>query len=232
MYRSWRRQMQHRLQEGSGVQTTARGPVEFCELGYGAPVIVLHGVMGGYDQGLAVAEAIAMPGLRFIALSRPGYLRTPLEAGRSYEQQGDMVAAFLESIGLTSALVIGVSGGGPAAIQFACRHREKCAGLILLSAVTRRLPTPEGTHRMAFRLAGVAGWLFEGPVRRHPAFFTRGLLLPAETEMLDDDVKRAALLRFLSTALPFSFRQAGLLNDSGEMRSLAQSVAQGIDCRP
>src|SRR5690242_1708538 len=107
MYRSWRRQMQHRLQEGSGVQATARGPVEFCEMGSGAAVIVLHGVMGGYDQGLAVAEAIAMLGLRFIALSRPGYLRTPLEAGRSYEQQGDMVAAFLESIGLTSAVVIG-----------------------------------------------------------------------------------------------------------------------------
>jgi pimeloyl-ACP methyl ester carboxylesterase len=228
MYGTWRRQLRHRLQEGSSVQKTARGPVEYCAIGKGAPVVVLHGVMGGYDQGLAVAESIALP-VRFLALSRPGYLRTPLDAGRSYEQQADIVAAFLESIGLTSAVVIGVSGGGPAAIQFAYKHRDKCSGLILLSAVTKRLPTPEASHSMLFRVADFAGWLMQGPIHRHPARYTGRLLLPAEAAMLSDAAKRAAFLRFLDTSVPFSFRQAGLLNDSEQMRSISELLPQGID---
>jgi pimeloyl-ACP methyl ester carboxylesterase len=140
------------------------------------------------------------------------------------------VASFLESIGIASAIVIGVSGGGPAAIQFAYRHRDKCAGLILLSAVTKRLPTPEASHSILLRLADLAGWLMQGPIRRNPALFTGRLLLPSEIEMLNDDAKRASFLRFLSTSVPFSVRQAGLLNDSAQMRSIPEPVAQGIDC--
>ena len=230
MYRAWRRQLLHRLEEASDVQKTSRGLVEYCAIGDGAPVVVLHGVMGGYDQGLATAEAISLPGLRFIAISRPGYLRTPLEIGRSYEQQGDIVAAFLESMRIASAIVIGVSGGGPAAIQFAYRHRDKCAGLILLSAVTKRLPTPEASHSILLRLADLAGWLMQGPIGRNPALFTGRLLLHSETEMLNDEAKRASFLRFLNTSVPFSVRQAGLLNDSAQMRSIPESVPVGIDC--
>jgi pimeloyl-ACP methyl ester carboxylesterase len=229
MYRTWRRQVISRLQQGSSVQTTSRGPVEYCEIGKGAPVVVLHGVMGGYDQGLAIAESIALPDVRFLALSRPGYLRTPLDTGRSYEQQADIVAAFLESIGLTSAVVIGVSGGGPAAIQFAYKYRDKCSGLILLSAVTKRRPTPDASHFPLFRLADLAGWLMQGAIHRHPARYTGRLLLPAEAAMLSDAAKRAAFLRFLDTSVPFSFRQAGLLNDSEQMRSISELVPQGID---
>src|SRR5271157_5600559 len=122
MYRQWLRELERRLVERSSVQTTALGPLEYSILGEGAPILVLHGVMGGYDQGLAIAESIALPGCRFLAVSRPGYLRTPLDIGQTYEQQADACAAFLESIGVASVAVIGVSGGGPAALQFARKY--------------------------------------------------------------------------------------------------------------
>jgi pimeloyl-ACP methyl ester carboxylesterase len=230
MYFDWRRRLRFRLEQESKVQTTSLGPVEYCEIGDGTPVVVLHGVMGGYDQGLAVAESIALPGVRFLCISRPGYLRTPLAGERSYARQADLVAAFLDSLGLARAMVIGVSGGGPAAIQFASRHHDQCGGLILISAVTKQLPTPEASNRVLYRLADLAGWLMQGPVRRNPARFAGRLLVPDEIKMLDDGAKRASFLRFLSTSVPFSFRQAGLLNDSAQMRSLPEPVQPGIDC--
>lgn len=230
MYGSWHRQLERRLIERSFVQNTARGPVEYAVLGEGSPMLVLHGVIGGYDQGLAIAESIGLPGCRFIAVSRPGYLRTPLETGRTYEQQADACAAFLDSLGIASAVTIGVSGGGPAALEFARKYGGRCSGLILLSAVTKRLVTPERPRPMLFRLADFAGWLMHGAVRRNPAFFTRGLLLPAETEMLKDPAMSAAFLRFLDTSVPFSLRSEGLMNDGTQMGSIADAVPTGISC--
>ena len=230
MYRQWRRHLQHRLIEGSMVQPTARGPVEYAVLGEGSPVLVLHGVMGGYDQGLAVADSIGLPGCRFLALSRAGYLRTPFETGRTYPLQGDTCAAFLQSMNIASAVVIGVSGGGPTALEFASRHGDLCSGLILLSAVTKRLATPERRSPMLLGLADLAGWLMHGAIRRNPSLFAKGLLLPAEAAMLNDPAKRAAFLRFLDTSVPFSFRAAGLHNDVLQMRSISESVPGGINC--
>ncbi len=36
-------------------------------------MLTLHGSMGGYDQGLILARTAGVPGLRYIAPSRPGY---------------------------------------------------------------------------------------------------------------------------------------------------------------
>src|SRR5512133_1902046 len=78
------------------LSTTARGRVEWAEYGAGPAVLALHGAMGGWDQSLLLARTIAAGGHRFIGLSRPGYLGTPLAAGRSPEEQADLYAAALD----------------------------------------------------------------------------------------------------------------------------------------
>jgi pimeloyl-ACP methyl ester carboxylesterase len=40
---------------------------------------------------------------------------------------------------------LGLSGGGPSAIQFALRHTDRCRGLVLISAVSRRKLPSERT---------------------------------------------------------------------------------------
>ncbi len=80
---------------GEAVPTTvitARGPVEYAVFAEGPAVIALHGAMGGYDQGLILARTIGPPGYRYVAVSRPGYLGTPLTGGRSSEEQADLCA--------------------------------------------------------------------------------------------------------------------------------------------
>ena len=112
---------------------TPLGPVEYAEIGDGPAVVALHGAMGGYDQSLILAQTIGNAGYRYIAVSRPGYLGTPIRSGKSPEQQGDLIAALLDALDVEQAGVMAISGGGPAAVQFGLRHGARCAGLVLVS---------------------------------------------------------------------------------------------------
>jgi pimeloyl-ACP methyl ester carboxylesterase len=98
--------------------------------------------MGGYDQGLILARTIGAPGYRVVAVSRPGYLGTPLSAGRTPEEQADLCAGLLDALDLDRTAVMAVSGGGPCALQFALRHRGRCWGLILVSTCSGKIATP------------------------------------------------------------------------------------------
>jgi pimeloyl-ACP methyl ester carboxylesterase len=121
---------------------TARGIVEYAEIGDGPVVVAIHGAMGGYDQSLILAQTIGNAGYRYIAITRPGYLGTPMGSGQSPEQQGDLIAALLDTLGIAQAGVMAVSGGGPSALQFGLRHPARCAGLVLVSTCADKVDTP------------------------------------------------------------------------------------------
>lgn len=48
--------------------------IEYLQGGAGAPVLVVHGSGGGFDQGALIAGAVIGDGFRWIAPSRFGYL--------------------------------------------------------------------------------------------------------------------------------------------------------------
>jgi len=96
--------------------------------------------MGGYDQSLLLAHsALGSTPHRCIAVSRPGYLGTPLKLGREPEQQADLCAAVLDTLVVEKAVVIAISGGGQTALQFALRHPARCRALIMISACSAQL---------------------------------------------------------------------------------------------
>lgn len=115
------------------VLQTSRGPLEYTSSGDGPVVLALHGAMGGYDQAHLLARTVAEPGYRFLALSRPGYLGSPINLGRTPEEQADLYAEMLDVLGIRRAAVIAISGGGPSAMHFALRHPDRCWGLVLIS---------------------------------------------------------------------------------------------------
>ena len=120
---------------------TALGVVEYVEIGDGPVVIAIHGAMGGYDQSLILAQTVGNIGYRYIAVSRPGYLGTPMSSGKSPAQQGDLIAALLDALGIVKAGVIAVSGGGPSALLFGLRHPARCEGLVLVSTCAGKVDT-------------------------------------------------------------------------------------------
>lgn len=105
-------------------------------------MLALHGAMGGYDQGQILVRTIGEPEYRYVSVSRPGYLGTPLTAGRTPEEQADLFAELLDRLGVRQTAIMAISGGGPSAIQFALRHRVRCWGLVLISTCAGKVDTP------------------------------------------------------------------------------------------
>ena len=142
----WRQAIERRLAENSRVILTAAGAVEVADLGSGPAILVIHGTPGGYDQAAFMQSAAHMAprGYRVIAPSRPGYLRTPSASGRTPAEQARLYAALLDRLGIDKVVVLGVSGGGPSALQFAILYPERCRALILEEAVTRSIDYKPG----------------------------------------------------------------------------------------
>jgi pimeloyl-ACP methyl ester carboxylesterase len=128
------------LRTGSQVVETSAGAVEYAIRGAGAPLLVLHGAGGGYEQGLGVGALLDREALQTIAVSRPGYRRTPLTTGATLGEQARAIAALLDVLQVEHVVVAALSAGGLAALQFALDYPERCRGLILISAHGPALP--------------------------------------------------------------------------------------------
>jgi pimeloyl-ACP methyl ester carboxylesterase len=140
---------------GSQVIETDCGPIEYATFGEGNPVLVVHGIFGGFDQGLVIARGNVGEGFRTIVPSRFGYLRTPLPEDASPAGQADAYACLLDALGIEQAAIIGTSAGGTSAIQFALRHPDRCSALVLFSSNTpgeteAALP-PEPVAKLLFK---------------------------------------------------------------------------------
>ncbi len=124
------------LRASTQLASTRLGLIEYQQAGSGSTVLISHGTPGGFDQGLVIAEILRLRGFSVLAISRPGYLKTPLATGTTPIEQADAFAALLDTQNICKAAIIGVSGGGPAALHFALRHREKCLSLVMISAIS------------------------------------------------------------------------------------------------
>jgi pimeloyl-ACP methyl ester carboxylesterase len=99
-FRAEKRQTLAWLRSTSQVITTERGVIEYAVRGQGTPLLFFHGGMGGYEQGLALAEMLALDDFKLITFSRPGYRRTDIEIGGSLPEQAEAVCKVLDHLGL------------------------------------------------------------------------------------------------------------------------------------
>jgi pimeloyl-ACP methyl ester carboxylesterase len=163
---------------------TALGVIEYVDVGEGPVVVTIHGAMGGYDQSLFLAQTIGGPGYRYLAISRPGYLGTPISAGKSPAQQADLIAALLDTLGIANAGIMGVSGGGPSAVHFGLRHADRCNGLVLVSTCADKvdMPIPFAFNLMKF----LARWQWFGDYFRRKA--ATDLVATARRSIGDEEI--------------------------------------------
>jgi pimeloyl-ACP methyl ester carboxylesterase len=117
---------------GSQMIETDCGPVEYLEMGEGYPLIVVHGAMGGFDQGLWLAHSFDASNFRVISISRFGYLRSPVPADATLDMQADAFASLLDALKIRQAAVFAASAGSTSALRFAARHPERISALVLL----------------------------------------------------------------------------------------------------
>ena len=201
------------IKTGSKILDTAAGPMEYQQIGNNGPVLLLlHGTPGGYDQ------AIPIEGMRVLVPSRPGYLRTPLDTGRTPQEQADAYAALMDSLGIDQVIVMGASGGGPSAIAFAVRHPKRTVALIALEAVSQTLSLEELTIEMPFFMSSdFYMWAALSAMKTlmGPEGIVELVVPNPENQrlILDDPAKLKKIESLMWSSWPMSLRQLGEAND-------------------
>jgi pimeloyl-ACP methyl ester carboxylesterase len=75
---------------------------------------------------------LAERGFTVIAMSRFGYLRTPMPSDASPAAQADAHACLLDALKLPGAAILGGSAGAPSTVEFCLRHARRCSAMVLL----------------------------------------------------------------------------------------------------
>ncbi len=225
-----------RISTGSQMAASRCGPIEYAVKGDGPPVLVVHGAGGGFDQGIALSDSLARAGFRAIAMSRFGYLRTPLPADATAPAQADAHACLLDVLNIRRAAIVGISAGGPSALQFALRFPDRTAALVLLVPATYApRPNTEPPKRMArgtiflFDAALRSDFLFWAAGKLAHETFIRAILgTPPQLVAGASAKEQARLQRTLENILPISPRRTGLLNDAAVTSSLPRYELETI----
>ena len=225
-----------RAAQGGVLLATRCGPIEYQEAGTGRPLLVVHGSGGGHDQGMAFAGALAQHGIRVIAVSRFGYLRTPMPADASPAAQADAHVCLLDALGIEQAAVMGGSAGGPSAMQLAIRHPERVSALVLMvplawkpDALPASAPAlPPFVETMLMKLVG-SDFLFWSALHvARNQVIAWVLATPPEQVAAVSPQERARVDAMLERILPVSARAAGLASDSVLGKSLKRHALESI----
>lgn len=205
--------------------TTPIGNVEFLDVGAGLPVLYFHGTGAGANSMPPLERPLLEDGCRLIIPNRPGYAGTPLDNRRSAADCADLMAALIDQLDLERVVVIGTSGGGPAAGAFATRHPKRTGGLVMQCAQShawdgprwlperqrwlypllryRRLrPALNAAHRLAGRLTPAS----VGPVLR---FFSG----PRFDDVNEDEAVRRLMDQLITSSAECAKQPAGVDND-------------------
>jgi 2-hydroxy-6-oxonona-2,4-dienedioate hydrolase len=225
-----------RAAQGSLVIETRCGPIEAQQTGIGIPLLMIHGSGGGHDQGMAWASPLVQRGVRVIAMSRFGYLRTPRPADASPEAQADAHICLLDALGIAKAAVMGVSAGGPSAMQTAIRHPDRVSALVLVVPIAYKPgtvvdsvpPVSDDKDAMLLRLLG-SDFLFWAAlhVARDP-LIRQVLATPPEQVAAASKAERARVNDMADRILPVSSRAAGLRDDTGLGKGLRPYALETI----
>jgi pimeloyl-ACP methyl ester carboxylesterase len=196
---------------GSQVIETDCGPIEYARVGEGAPVLVVHGTMGGFDAGLMLAKPVIDAGYQVISVSRFGFLRSPLPENASVNMQADAYACLLDALGIQQVAIMTVSGGAISSIRFAARYPERISALIMISpaAPGKVFVAPPPKAALSFMRNDFFYWAmvtYFRPVAQRMIGVPEGFVLTPETDAQVKDI--------LSMTIPSSGRIDGFYFDN------------------
>lgn len=116
--------------EPTGYVEVGDAELPYVEQGTGAPVLLIHGAGDGLRFFEALADVLA-DDHRVISYSRRGYEGAGAPA-TTWDQHHADAARILEDLDAEGAVVVGLSMGGPIAVELALQHPDLVAELVLL----------------------------------------------------------------------------------------------------
>lgn len=128
----------------------------------------------------------------------------------------------LDTLGVNSVIIIGLSAGGASALQFTLRHSGRCHGLIMLSAASRPVPSLPPILRAIYPFmlkSDFIPWLFYA-IAPHSVFQANGVSRTLLAQIKLDREKMRLLDALYQTTFPSTLRREGMINDLQQLTVL------------
>ncbi len=119
--------------------------LNFKKIGEGFPLIILHGLLGSLDNWQGIAKKLAEPrtdstNFAVYVIDQRNHGKSPHTDEFNYDLLAGDLLEFFEQQRISKAHIIGHSMGGKTAMQFALKHPEKVAKLIVVDITPAEYP--------------------------------------------------------------------------------------------
>lgn len=117
------------------LNTERFGKVEYAiDNKEGTPVLIIHGIVGGYDQGVQTAKNLLPENQKYISISRFGYLQSDIPANPTPSNQSKAFKMVLAHNEIKDVILLATSAGGTIALKFAILYPDVVKGMILIGS--------------------------------------------------------------------------------------------------
>jgi len=226
------------------IAETPMGAIEYdLTDGDGPVVLSVHGGLGGCDQARTMVGWVDRDRYRILSPSRPGYLGTPLDVGRTMQQQADALVALLDALDIEKASLVTASAGGPPAYLTAIHHPDRVASLVVIDGVSGYYDMPEtaGPITQAIFLSDLGQKLLQKVGQWRPrmvlqsifhaeSLFTKEQMNRHIEYVLGDQRAMQFVTAFMATMSPYRPRQPGTTNDMQQYRQYTHLEVERIQC--
>ncbi len=121
--------------------------LNYKKFGSGAPLIILHGLLGSLDNWQSIAKQLAKTFAVYI-LDQRNHGRSPHADDMDYSTMAKDLKAFMEQQRLEASHLIGHSMGGKTAMQFALNYPQMVNKLVVVDIAPKTYP---GQHDEIFQ---------------------------------------------------------------------------------
>jgi pimeloyl-ACP methyl ester carboxylesterase len=204
-----------RIEEDSSMilNTKRFGSVEYViNNNENPPVLIIHGIVGGYDQGIQTAQNLLPEKQKYFSISRFGYLKSDMPANPTPSNQCEALKMVLDHNKIEKVILLATSAGGTIAFKFALLYPDYVKGMILIGS---GYPTKKQDKIPKGPPAFVYNDLFFNFFVNH---MQRTLLKMFGVSK--DEYKNASIYEqekfnnMMKTLLPVKPRKSGIINDN------------------
>lgn len=234
-YFQWKKNQKQSVVGKANIALTTKGEVEYLLQGEKGPVIAaMHGEPGNVFQCDYIFAGIRSPKFRYLAWSRPGYLGTPLNSGKTIKEQTELFLALLDFLEIDKVAVIGFSFGGLLAMNFAIRHGERTLAVILDASVAKRISYSRTFYRYMmnfFSFSDIGNWLSsvfaciskKSSIKnlvKHYSILDDNDTDDFLNDIYNDDDMSQIVNNLMRSVMPFSLNAKGFRNDAKQYHHL------------
>ena len=177
----------------------------------GIPVLIVHGISGGYDQGIHTGKSLLPNNQSMLSISRFGYLGSDMPDYPTPSSQSNAFLEVLDYHKIDKVFLLAASAGGTIAFNFSLTYPERVAGILLVSS---GYPSDEDVKGAAGPPSFVyRDWIFRFMLNRMQGRMLKMFGVSKEEYRNANYEDKLHLHELFSYILPVKPRKKGILYD-------------------